>query len=77
MSAKITSIHPQKSKVNVCPLCGEKAAPPHTPFCSRRCSQIDLGNWLNEAYVIPAHQAGEDADLDKLIAQADKDTSLS
>ena len=77
MSAKITSFHPQKPKATDCPLCGKKAAPPHTPFCSRRCSQIDLGNWLNEAYVIPAHQAGEDADLDKLIAQADKDTSLS
>jgi len=73
MSAKITSLHPQKQKATNCPLCGEKATPPHTPFCSRRCSQLDLGYWINEAYVIPAH---EDADLDTLIAQADKDKTL-
>ena len=77
MSAKITSLHPQKPKANDCPLCGKKAAPPHNPFCSRRCSQLDLANWLNEAYVIPAHDADEDADLETFIAQADKDTQLS
>jgi endogenous inhibitor of DNA gyrase (YacG/DUF329 family) len=77
MSAKITSLHPYKPKAIDCPLCGEKAAPPHTPFCSRRCSQLDLGNWLNEAYVVSAHEADEDADLETLIAQADKDTPLS
>jgi len=77
MSAKITSLHPQKPKANDCPLCGEKAKRPHTPFCSRRCSQLDLANWLNEAYVIPAHEADEDADLEALIAQADQDILLS
>ena len=77
MSAKITSLHPQKPKATDCPLCGEKAKPPHTPFCSRRCSQLDLGNWLNEAYVIPAYEADEGADLEALTAQADKDTPLS
>ena len=77
MRAKITSLHPQKSKANVCPLCGEKAVPTHTPFCSRRCSQLDLANWLKEVYVILGHQADEDADLEKLISQSDKDTSLS
>ena len=25
----------------------------HFPFCSERCRLQDLGNWLNEAYVIP------------------------
>lgn len=23
------------------------------PFCSKRCQQIDLGNWLTEGYGIP------------------------
>ena len=77
MSAKITSLHPHKPKAIDCPQCGEKAAPPHTPFCSRRCSQLDLGNWLNEAYVIPAHEADDDEDLETLIAGADKETGLS
>lgn len=77
MSAKITSLHPQKPKATDCPLCGKIAEPPYTPFCTRRCSQIDLGNWLNEAYVISAHEADEDADLETLLAQADKDILLS
>ncbi len=77
MSAKITFFHPQKPKATDCPLCGKKVAPPHTPFCSRRCSQLDLGNWLNEAYVIPAHEADEDADIETLIAKADKDILLT
>jgi len=77
MSAKITSLYPQKQKAADCPLCGEKATPPHTPFCSRRCSQLDLDNWLNEVHVIPAHEADEDADLETLIAQADQDIPLS
>ena len=77
MSAKITSLHPQKPKATDCFLCGEKATRPYTPFCSRRCSQLDLGNWLNEAYVIPAHEADEDADIETLIAKADKDILLT
>jgi uncharacterized protein len=24
------------------------------PFCSTRCKLVDLGNWLSEAYRIPA-----------------------
>ena len=77
MSEKITSLHPQKPKATGCLICGEKATSPNIPFCSRRCSQVDLGNWLNEAYVIPAHEADEDGDLDAIIAEVDKDTPLS
>ena len=24
------------------------------PFCSQRCKMVDLGNWLDEGYRIPA-----------------------
>lgn len=27
------------------------------PFCSARCQQIDLGNWLGERYVVPGSPA--------------------
>ncbi|MCA9601626.1 MAG: DNA gyrase inhibitor YacG [Myxococcales bacterium] len=49
-----------------CPSCGEplpitpvaKGAPGGTdrsffPFCSARCRQLDLGNWLDERYRVP------------------------
>lgn len=42
-----------------CPRCGKKyayrAIKDHKPFpfCSDRCRDVDLGNWLTEQYVVP------------------------
>ncbi len=37
-----------------CPICKKPVAfgDPYMPFCSERCKLIDLGNWLDERYVI-------------------------
>lgn len=43
-----------------CPICGKPTAPEHEPFCSRRCADIDLGNWLNDSYKLPAPLEEED-----------------
>ena len=51
-----------------CPMCQQPAEAPHTPFCSRRCAQLDLGKWLTGDYAIPAHEAMEDSDLETLFA---------
>jgi len=39
---------------SICPICGESASRENGafPFCSPRCRLIDLGNWLDEAYVV-------------------------
>ena len=37
-----------------CPICGRAAEAKYKPFCSRRCSDIDLGKRLTGAYAIPA-----------------------
>jgi len=42
-----------------CPICGKPRDPRHSPFCSRRCADIDLGRWLKGAYVIPGEPADE------------------
>ena len=60
-------------KATLCPQCGADAVKPHSPFCSRRCAQIDLGRWLNEDYRIPGHEAMDDSDIDNLITQLEKD----
>ena len=31
----------------------------HFPFCSKRCADIDLGNWFNEAYKVPVVELDE------------------
>ncbi|MCC3861160.1 DNA gyrase inhibitor YacG [Pseudemcibacter aquimaris] len=39
-----------------CPICNEGTKEKYRPFCSKRCSEIDLGRWFNESYVIPGEQ---------------------
>jgi len=77
MTAEVTNLASRRKKKTPCPQCGTPALAPHTPFCSRRCAQIDLGKWLNEDYRIPAHEANEDENLDEMLDQADKDTPVS
>ncbi len=47
-----------------CPTCGralEWAAARYRPFCSERCSLVDLGAWFSEQRAIPAESpAGEE-----------------
>lgn len=47
-----------------CPICAKPVAEDdqHAPFCSSRCRQIDLGNWLTGQYLItrPLEQADFD-----------------
>ena len=42
-----------------CPICGKAMAEAYRPFCSRRCSDVDLNRWFSGVYAVPA---GEDAD---------------
>ncbi len=36
-----------------CPICKKPAIEKLKPFCSKRCSDIDLGRWLKGSYAIP------------------------
>ena len=36
-----------------CAICGKPQQSRFAPFCSRRCSDIDLGRWLKGSYAIP------------------------
>ena len=52
-----------------CPTCRARAAwqaNPHRPFCSLRCRLIDLGQWLDERYRVPA-----EADPDPTVVEGD------
>lgn len=37
-----------------CPICGKPTEADYRPFCSRRCSDLDLQRWLTGRYVVPA-----------------------
>jgi len=40
-----------------CPVCGRPTEARYRPFCSRRCTEVDLGHWLTERYVVPGNPA--------------------
>jgi endogenous inhibitor of DNA gyrase (YacG/DUF329 family) len=44
-----------------CPICKRATVVEWTPFCSRRCADVDLGRWLTGGYAIPVE---EDTDED-------------
>ncbi|MDC0530997.1 DNA gyrase inhibitor YacG [Alphaproteobacteria bacterium] len=33
------------------------------PFCSQRCSYIDLNNWLGEKYCVQVNEEGYETDI--------------
>lgn len=36
-----------------CPICAKPGWPAYSPFCSRRCADVDLQRWLTGRYAIP------------------------
>jgi endogenous inhibitor of DNA gyrase (YacG/DUF329 family) len=48
-----------------CPICKKAARSrkenPAFPFCCARCKQVDLGNWFDESYRVPAEEAPLDS----------------
>lgn len=38
---------------------------PYRPFCSKRCSLIDLGKWIEEEYRVPVVEREEERDEEK------------
>ena len=36
-----------------CPICARATETDYRPFCSRRCTDVDLSRWLHGAYAIP------------------------
>ena len=45
-----------------CPICGKPPIDRYRPFCSKRCTEIDLHRWFTGAYAIPVVE--EDAKVD-------------
>ncbi len=44
-----------------CPICRRELTDmKYKPFCSKRCADIDLGNWFNGAYAIPVEEMDEE-----------------
>jgi len=46
--------------MSACPICRRPTTPEYRPFCSRRCSDVDLQRWLVGSYAIPAEATEEE-----------------
>lgn len=42
-------------------MCGRAASPEHAPFCSPRCKDRDLLQWLGDGYAIPGDPVDDEA----------------
>ncbi len=57
----------QAPRTGRCPICSRPTEAKFRPFCSRRCSDVDLSRWLRGAYAV-AGRADVDEDGDDTIA---------
>jgi endogenous inhibitor of DNA gyrase (YacG/DUF329 family) len=47
-----------------CPICARQTDAEYTPFCSKRCADVDLARWLTGRYVIPSAAADDESASD-------------
>jgi len=52
-----------------CSICKKPAQTSFTPFCSKRCADVDLHRWLKGSYAIP----GRDGEAKVPASDADDD----
>lgn len=55
-----------------CPNCSKRAVLDFRPFCSKRCADLDLGRWLSGDYAIPAVEADDPDEEDRVADSQDK-----
>jgi len=54
------------AKIKPCPICKAMIKDmDFTPFCSKRCADIDLGRWFKGSYAIPAAETPDFSEFDK------------
>ncbi len=47
-------------KTRPCPICGKVPVAAYTPFCSKRCADVDLHRWLGGVYAVPSDESADD-----------------
>ena len=45
-----------------CPLCKKALSEEYSPFCSKRCADLDLGKWLDGDYILAGQSPLEGID---------------
>lgn len=50
-----------------CPICTKPVETAFRPFCSKRCSDVDLQRWLSDRYVVPGTDEDDENPLSESI----------
>ena len=53
----MTATAQDQGPVRCCPICRKSRKPEFAPFCSGRCKDRDLLQWLDEGYALPGPPA--------------------
>lgn len=51
-----------------CPICKKESGAKFKPFCSKRCSDLDLHGWFSGNYAIPSDDELDEGEVEQLIA---------
>ena len=46
------NVFPLRKKKFHCPTCKKSSLEPFTPFCSKKCADIDLMKWLSDEHYV-------------------------
>ena len=46
-----------------CPICSKPPAAEYSPFCSKRCADVDLHRWLGGVYAVPTEEQPGDGEM--------------
>lgn len=55
-----------------CPICGNETVQAVRPFCSKRCADVDLANWIRGKYVVVSDDAEEADEAELLRAETNE-----
>jgi len=50
----------ERAPAKRCPICRKPARDQFRPFCSKRCTDVDLHRWLSGRYAVPGSEAEEE-----------------
>jgi len=51
------------TKAAACVVCGKPSTEKYSPFCTKRCADIDLNRWFTESYSVPGEEADHADDV--------------
>jgi len=56
----MSAMNDNTPQAGTCPICHRPVDPAVSPFCSKRCADIDLNRWLTGVYAVPVKEEDDE-----------------